>query len=157
MRRVYLLGFNQINNIPIIIDPFELSNPNILVLGTSGGGKSYTIKLLLMREYLEGVDINIIDPQAEYTDLATTFNGKTIRISPDSDSIINPMDLMGQPLEEKKLSLLTFFRVLLGELNEGERAILDDAIDSTYEDIGITKDPKTWARKPPHLRTSTTT
>jgi len=146
-----LLGFNQINNIPIIIDPFELSNPNILVLGTSGGGKSYTIKLLLMREYLEGVDINIIDPQAEYTDLATTFNGKTIRISPDSDSIINPMDLMGQPLEEKKLSLLTFFRVLLGELNEGERAILDDAIDSTYEDIGITKDPKTWARKPPTL------
>ena len=146
-----LLGFNQVNNIPIIIDMFELSNPNILVLGTSGGGKSYTIKLLLMREYLEGVDINIIDPQAEYTDLAVTFNGKTIRISPDSDSIINPLDLMGQPLEEKKLSLLAFFRVLLGELNEGQRAILDDAIDSTYEDQGITKDPKSWARKPPML------
>ncbi|MEA3255381.1 MAG: ATP-binding protein [Candidatus Altiarchaeota archaeon] len=146
-----LIGFNQINNIPIIIDPFELSNPNILVLGTSGGGKSYTIKLLLMREFMEGVDINIIDPQAEYTDLVTTFRGKTIRIAPDSDNIINPFDLMGQPLDEKKLSLLAFFRVLLGELNEGQRAILDDAIDSTYEDAGITKDPKTWSKKPPKL------
>lgn len=146
-----LIGFNQINNIPIIIDPFELSNPNILVLGTSGGGKSYTIKLLLMREFMEGVDINIIDPQAEYSDLVKTFKGKTIRIAPDSDSIINPFDLMGQPLDEKKLSLLAFFRVLLGELNEGQRAILDDAIDSTYEDAGITKDPKTWSKKPPTL------
>ncbi|HDI72764.1 MAG TPA: DUF87 domain-containing protein [Candidatus Altiarchaeales archaeon] len=146
-----LIGFNQINNIPIIIDPFELSNPNILVLGTSGGGKSYTIKLILMREFMEGVDINIIDPQAEYTDLVKTFKGKTIRIAPDSDSIINPFDLMGQPLDEKKLSLLAFFRVLLGELNEGQRAILDDAIDSTYEDAGITKDPKTWSKRPPIL------
>lgn len=146
-----LIGFNQINDIPIIIDPFELSNPNILVLGTSGGGKSYVIKLMLMREFMEGVDINIIDPQAEYTDLAKVFKGKTIRIAPDSDSVINPLDLIGQPLDEKKLSLLAFFRVLLGELNEGQRAILDDAIDSTYEDAGITKDPKTWSKKPPKL------
>ncbi|MBN2250975.1 MAG: ATP-binding protein, partial [Candidatus Altiarchaeota archaeon] len=146
-----LIGFNQINNIPIIVDPFELSNPNILVLGTSGGGKSYTIKLLIMREFLEGVDINIIDPQAEYTDLVQTFKGKTIKIAPDSESVINPMDLMAQALDEKKLSLLAFFRVLLGELTEGQRAILDDAIDGTYEDAGITKDPKTWSKKPPTL------
>ncbi|HIE34227.1 MAG TPA: DUF87 domain-containing protein, partial [Candidatus Altiarchaeales archaeon] len=98
-----LIGFNQINNIPIIIDPFELSNPNIVVLGTSGGGKSYCIKLLLMREFMEGVDINIIDPQAEYTDLVKTFEGKTIRIAPDSDNIINPMDFLGQTYDEKKL------------------------------------------------------
>lgn len=146
-----LIGFNQLNNIPIIIDPFELSNPNILVLGTSGGGKSYCIKLLLMREFMENVDINIIDPQAEYTDLVRVFKGKTIRIAPDSDTIINPFDLTNQTLDEKKLSLLSFFRVLLGELTEGQRAILDDAIDRTYEDVGITKDPRTWVKKPPTL------
>ena len=146
-----LIGFNQINNIPIIIDPFELSNPNILVLGTSGGGKSFGIKLVLMREFIEGVDINIIDPQAEYTDLVRVFKGKTIRIAPDSDTVINPLDLMNQSLDEKKLSLLSFFRVLLGELTEGERAILDDAIDNTYEDAGITKDPRTWTKTPPTL------
>ncbi|MEM4347403.1 MAG: ATP-binding protein [Candidatus Altiarchaeota archaeon] len=146
-----LIGFNQLNNIPIIIDPFELSNPNILVLGTSGGGKSYCIKLLLMREFMENVDINIIDPQAEYTDLVRVFKGKTIRIAPDSDTIINPFDLTNQTLDEKKLSLLSFFRVLLGELTEGQRAILDDAIDRTYEDVGITKDPRTWIKKPPTL------
>ena len=119
-----LIGFNQMNSIPIIIDPFELSNPNILVLGTSGGGKSYSIKLILMREYLEGVDINIIDPQAEYTDLITRFEGRTIRIAPDSDNIINPFDLLGQNLDEKKLSLLAFFRILLGEMDEGMRGIM---------------------------------
>lgn len=146
-----LMGFNEYNSIPIIVDPFELSNPNILVLGTSGGGKSYAIKLILMREFMEGVSINVIDPQGEYTDLMKTFNGKLIRIAPDSESIINPFDLMDQTLEEKKLSLLAFFRVLLGELTEPQRAILDDAIDHTYEDKGITKDPKTWSREPPVL------
>ncbi len=146
-----LIGFNQVNNIPIVMDPFKLSNPNVLVLGTSGGGKSFCIKLMLMREFMEGVDINIIDPQAEYTDLVKRFDGKVIRIAPDSDTVINPMDLMGQNYDEKKLALLSFFRVVMGELNETQRAILDDSIDSTYEDVGITKDPKTWIKKPPVL------
>jgi len=146
-----LIGFNAYNDIPIILDPFELSNPNILVLGTSGGGKSFTIKLMLMREFMEGVDINIIDPQAEYTDLIQVFDGKVIKISPGSDSVINPFDLMDQSLDEKKLSLLAFFRVLLGELTEAQRAILDDAIDHVYEDKGITVDPKTWNKEPPLL------
>ncbi|MBU4436745.1 MAG: ATP-binding protein [Candidatus Altiarchaeota archaeon] len=146
-----LIGFNKRNSIPIIIDPFELSNPNMLVLGTSGGGKSYCIKLMLMREFMESVDINIIDPQAEYTDLIKTFNGKTIKIAPGSNVVINPMDLMGQTLDEKKLSLLAFFRVLMGELKESQRAILDDAIDATYEEIGITTDPRTWSKRPPTL------
>jgi conjugal transfer ATP-binding protein TraC len=146
-----LIGFNEYNSIPIIIDPFQLSNPNILVLGTSGGGKSYAIKLLLMREFMEGVSINIIDPQAEYTDLIRTFNGEIIRIAPDSDSVINPFDMMDQTFDEKKLSLLAFFRCLLGELTEPQRAILDETIDRAYEEKGIGKDPKTWSRQPPLL------
>jgi conjugal transfer ATP-binding protein TraC len=146
-----LIGFNQLNNIPIVMDPFKLSNPNVLVLGTSGGGKSFCIKLMLMREFMEGVDINVIDPQAEYADLVERFEGKVIRIAPNSDTVINPMDLMGQNYDEKKLSLLSFFRVLMGELTETQRAILDDSIDSTYEDAGITKDPRTWSKKPPVL------
>lgn len=146
-----LVGFNAINSIPIIIDPFELSNPNILVLGTSGGGKSYAIKLILMREFMEGVDINVIDPQGEYTDLIKTFNGQIIKIAPGSDSIINPFDLMDQTLDDKKLSLLAFFRVLLGEMTEPQRAILDDTIDRTYEEKGVIKDPKTWSKEPPIL------
>ncbi len=146
-----LLGFNEYNSIPIIVDPFELSNPNILVLGTSGGGKSYAIKLLLMREFMEGVSINVIDPQAEYTDLIRTFNGDVIRIAPGSESVINPFDMMDQTYDEKKLSLLAFFRCLLGELTEPQRAILDETIDRAYEEKGITKDPKTWSMEPPIL------
>ncbi len=146
-----LIGFNEYNSIPIIIDPFRLSNPNMLVLGTSGGGKSYTIKLILMRQFMEGVAINIIDPQAEYTDLVRTFNGEVIKVSPGSDSVINPFDLMDQTFDEKKLSLLAFFRCLMGELTEPQAAILDDTIDRAYEEKGITKDPKTWSKKPPLL------
>lgn len=146
-----LIGFNAMNSIPIIIDPWQLSNPNVLVLGTSGGGKSYTIKLILMREFMEGVSINIIDPQGEYNDLIRTFNGEIIRIAPDSDSVINPFDLTDQTLDEKKLSLLAFFRCVLGELTEPQRAILDETIDRAYEEKGITKDPKTWSREPPVL------
>lgn len=146
-----LIGFNEINSIPIIIDPFELSNPNILVLGTSGGGKSFGIKLFIMRELMEGIDINVIDPQGEYTDLVQTFDGKVIRIAPDSKSVINPFDLLEQTLDEKKLSLLAFFRVLLGELTEAQVAILDEAIEHVYEDKGITDDPKTWSSTPPLL------
>jgi len=133
---------------------YDLQVDNEVFLSGFGGlfiHNSYCIKLMLMREFMEGVDINIIDPQAEYTDLITTFNGKTIKIAPGSDTVINPLDLMGQVLDEKKLSLLAFFRVLMGELNEGQRAILDDAIDSTYEDVGITKDPRTWSKRPPTL------
>ncbi|MFH1722388.1 MAG: ATP-binding protein [Candidatus Altiarchaeota archaeon] len=146
-----LIGFNEFNSIPIIVDPFELNNPNILVLGTSGGGKSYTIKLLLMREFMEGVHINIIDPQSEYSDLVTSFNGKILKIAPGSESVINPFDLMDQTYDEKKLSMLSFFRVLLGELTEEQWAILDESIDHTYEERGITKDPKTWSKEPPTL------
>ncbi|MFH1835807.1 MAG: ATP-binding protein [Methanobacteriota archaeon] len=146
-----LIGFNEINSIPIIIDPFELSNPNILVLGTSGGGKSFGIKLFIMRELMEGTDVNIIDPQAEYSELVNTFDGKVIRIAPDSTSVINPFDLLDQSLDEKKLSLLAFFRVLLGELTEAQAAILDEAIEHVYEDKGITQDPKTWSNTPPLL------
>jgi len=133
---------------------YDLQVDNEVFLSGFGGlfiHNSYCIKLMLMREFMEGVDVNIIDPQAEYTDLVTTFNGKTIKIAPASDTVINPLDLMGQTLDEKKLSLFAFFRVLMGELTEGQRAVLDDAIDSTYEDIGITKDPRTWSKKPPTL------
>jgi len=104
-----------------------------------------------MREFLEGVDINVIDPQAEYSDFAKTFSGESIDISPGSDTVLNPFDLIGQTLDEKKLSLLAFFRVLLGEMDEGARAILDDCIDATYDGVGITKDPKTWSKTPPIL------
>lgn len=133
---------------------YDLEVENEVFLSGVGGlfvHNSYAIKLMLMREFMEGVEINIIDPQAEYTELVNSFKGKTIRIAPDSNTIINPFDLSDQTLDEKKLSLLAFFRVLLGELTEGQRAILDDAIDRTYEDVGITKDPRTWVKRPPTL------
>lgn len=147
-----LFGFNQLNDIPVIIDPFSHPNFNILVLGTSGGGKSFAIKLLAMRQYTAGTDVYIIDPQGEYSEMVKSLGGDVIRISPDSDQIINPMDMMDMTYDEKKLSLYSFFAVMLGgELTEPQRAVLDECIDIAFDEKGITQDPVTWSKKPPKL------
>lgn len=147
-----LFGFNQLNDIPVIIDPFSHPNFNILCLGTSGGGKSFAIKLLAMRQYTAGTDVYIIDPQGEYSEMVKSLGGDIIRISPDSDQVINPMDMMGMTYDEKKLSLYSFFAVMLGgELTEPQKAVLDECIDAAFDKKGITQDPVTWSKKPPKL------
>ncbi|MFH1238390.1 MAG: DUF87 domain-containing protein, partial [archaeon] len=88
------LGLNK-NNIPIIKDIFKLANPNGVVLAQSGGGKSYFCKLLITRYLLNGTKVMVIDPQGEYNSLVSHFDGQRIDLSRDSDTIINPLDLMG--------------------------------------------------------------
>jgi len=147
-----LLGFNRLNDIPVIIDPFAHPNHNILCLGTSGGGKSFCIKLLAMRQYIAGTDVYIIDPQGEYADMVESLGGDVIVIAPDSESVINPLDMMEMTYDEKKLSLYSFFNVMLGEtMSEPMRAVVDECLDKVYEDKGITQDPVTWNQEPPTL------
>jgi len=133
-----LLGLNK-NNLPYIKDVFKLSNANGVVLATSGAGKSYFTKLLLSRLFMGGVDVFIIDPQGEYVPITHQYGGEVITISKDSDSIINPLDLMGHDYLEKRLSLMDIFTIMFGELTEVQKAVLDYAIDLTYAKKGINK------------------
>ncbi len=145
-----LFGVNKTNNIPIILDPYSFANYNGLILGTSGGGKSVTAKLFILRNQLRGVKTMIIDPQGEYVDLTKQYNGQIVEISRNSKTIINPFDLMGQDLGEKMLSLIDLFKIMCGELTEVQKNILDKAIQSIYEQKGIIyNNPETWTRKPP--------
>jgi hypothetical protein len=82
------INLNKINNIPIIPDPFSFANYNGLILGTSGGGKSVTAKLFILRNILRGVKTIMIDPQGEYVDLTKTYNGQLVEIHRESNSII---------------------------------------------------------------------
>lgn len=145
------LGMNK-NNIPIIKDIFKLPNPNGLVLAQSGGGKSYFCKLLITRYLLNGTRVMIIDPQGEYKSLVSHFGGQRIDLSRDSDSMINPLDMMGHDYAEKRLSLIDLMQIMLGKMSDPQKAIIDKAISETYRLKGINDDPSTWNNTPPILQ-----
>ncbi|MFH1364404.1 MAG: DUF87 domain-containing protein, partial [Candidatus Aenigmatarchaeota archaeon] len=132
-----MLGLNK-NKVPFIKDIFGLSNANGVILATSGSGKSYFTKLLISRQLLNNTQILIIDPQAEYLGLTEQVKGELVTISKDSDTIINPLDLMGHEYVEKRLALMDMFRIMFGDLSEIQRSILDKAINETYAKKGIT-------------------
>jgi hypothetical protein len=144
------LGSNK-NGIPIIRDIFKLSNANGICLATSGSGKSYMAKLLISRYLLSGVKVLVIDPQSEYTRLVDKFGGQRINLSADSETMINPLDLMGHEYNEKRLALMDLMPVMLGDLSEPQKSFLDIAITRAYDAKGITKDSKTWGELPPIL------
>jgi len=144
------LGLNK-NGIPIIKDIFSLPNPNGLILAQSGGGKSYFSKLLITRYLLNGTKVMIIDPQGEYKNLVNKFNGQLINLSRESDTMINPLDLMGHDYAEKRLSLMDLMKVMLGDLTEIQKAFIDKALTITYEKKGISYEPDTWVNTPPIL------
>ncbi len=145
-----MFGLNKNNNIPIILDTYKFANYNGLILGTSGAGKSFATKLFILRNQLNGVKTMIIDPQGEYTELTEKHSGQIIKISRNSETIINPFDLMNQDLGEKMLSLMDLMKIMCGDLTEVQKSILDKAINSVYEKKGIiTTNPDTWNKEPP--------
>src|SRR3989338_8626267 len=88
-----LYGVNRHNNSLILFDRFSLQNANMAVFATSGAGKSYAIKLEILRTMMMGVDVIVIDPEMEYKHLADAVGGTYINISLSSESKVNPFDL----------------------------------------------------------------
>ncbi len=147
-----VFGVNADNQIPLVLDPYSFANYNGLILGTSGGGKSFATKLLITRNLMNGVKVMVIDPQGEYNDLVKNYEGQIVEISRDSDSIINPLDLLGQDYGEKMLSLMDLFKIMCGELTEVQKNILDKSLERIYREKGIiASDKKTWNKQPPIL------
>jgi len=144
------LGLNK-NDVPIIKDPFQLVNPNGFILATSGSGKSYAAKLYLRRQWLNGTEISVIDPQGEYNRQIDNLGGQNISFSKDSKECINVLDLMGHDFGEKRLSLMELFQVMLGFMSEVQKGVLDRAITNVYLKKGINADPSTWSKTPPVL------
>lgn len=146
-----LYGINQHNDSLVIFDRFTLENANAVVFGKSGSGKSYMVKLEILRSLMFNTDVIIIDPENEYEALSHAMGGEYIRFSFGSETKINPFDLSldeGE-LNQKILSLHGFFRVVMGKLTPTEDAILDRALILTYKQKGITPDPATQTKEPP--------
>jgi len=152
-----LYGLNEHNDSLIIFDRFTLENANSVVFGKSGGGKSYMVKLEVMRSMMFDAELIIIDPENEYEALTHALGGEYIRFKFGSATKINPFDLallggintQESELSQKILSLHGFFRVVMGKLTPTEDALLDRALILTYKQKGITPDPATHAKEPP--------
>lgn len=150
-----MYGENIQNGSLVIFDRFSLENANEVVFGKSGSGKSYLIKLEVMRQFIFGTEVIIIDPEGEYEELAKTLGGEYVTFKPSEPIKINPFDLSGlyeegeNELGLKILSLHALLKIIMGELNPSDDAILDRALVATYKQKGITTDPKTQTKEPP--------
>lgn len=150
-----MYGVNQQNGSLIIFDRFSLENANEVVLGKSGAGKSYTIKLEIMRQFMLGAEVIVIDPEGEYETLTPALGGEVVEFSSGSAVKINPFDLSDiyeegeNELGLKILSLHGLLKIITGELDAEHDAILDRALIETYRSKGITTDPATQKKQPP--------
>lgn len=154
-----LYGVNRHNNSLVLFDRFSLENANMVVFAKSGSGKSYAIKLEILRYLMQGVDCIIIDPENEYEYLADAVGGAFFKISLTSPNHVNPFDLpLPGPddnpediLRSNVINLVGLMRIMLGGLTPEEDSILDEALTETYaiRDITPESDPKTWANNTP--------
>ncbi|OGE66925.1 hypothetical protein A3H85_01345 [Candidatus Daviesbacteria bacterium RIFCSPLOWO2_02_FULL_40_8] len=144
-----MYGINEHNESLIIFDRFSQENANMVVLASSGSGKSYMVKLETLRSLMFGTEVIIIDPEKEYVSLAQAAGGDYLNFTTTSPIKINPFDLPqdidsnDNVLGQKILSLTAFLKLVLGELTAQESAVLDKALNSTYRLKGITQDPIT--------------
>jgi type IV secretory pathway VirB4 component len=163
-----LYGFNVGSQGLVHWDRFALDNHNSVVLGRSGAGKSYLVKLEALRSLYRGIDIAVVDPEDEYSRLAQAVGGTLVRLGAPGVRV-NPFDLPiatrpdgrrtapADALVRRSLFLHTVLAVLLGDLTAADRAVLDRAITATYHRAGITGDARTWTRPAPILADLTAT
>jgi type IV secretory pathway VirB4 component len=151
-----LYGINEHDGSLIIFDRFTLENANSVILGKSGGGKSFLVKLESLRLLMMGVDVIIIDPENEYKKLSESVGGEFVEFSRSSEYKINPFDLATadpepDELSNKILDLHSLMRVIMGDLTPSQDALLDRAMVLTYREKGITQEPETFKNEPPLL------
>jgi type IV secretory pathway VirB4 component len=136
-------GVNAVSNNLIMADRKRLKNPNGLILGTPGSGKSFSAKREIANAFLTtDDDVIICDPESEYSPLVSRFNGQVVKISPTSSHYINPMDInMNYSEEDSPLALKADFILSLCELIIGgkdglqpvEKTVIDRSIHQIYQ------------------------
>lgn len=141
-----LYGINRHNNSLILFDRFSLQNANTAVFATSGAGKSYAVKLEVLRSLMMGTDVIIIDPEKEYQHLSDAVGGSFINVSLSSENKINPFDLP-RPVGEENTSdiirsavitLKGLIKLMVGDLTPLEDSLVDRALLETYAKKDIT-------------------
>jgi len=157
--RGILYGVNRHNASLVLFDRFSLENYNSVVFAKSGSGKSYAMKLEILRTLMFDTEVIVIDPEREYEFLSQAVGGRYFNISLNSEHHINPFDL-APPREDESaadvlrsniVALVGMFRIMLGGLTPEEDAIIDKAITETYALKDITIDSNFADIEPPLL------
>lgn len=154
-----LYGINRHNGSLVLFDRFSLENYNSIVFAKSGSGKSYAMKLEILRTLMFDTEVMIIDPEREYEYLAQSVGGRYFNISLNSEHHINPFDLPiptedespSEVLRSNIINLVGLFRVMFGGLTPEEDAIVDRAISETYALKDITPNSNFAELEPPLL------
>ena len=145
----------------ILFDRFSLQNANMVVFATSGAGKSYAIKLEVLRSLMFGTEVIIIDPEKEYKYLSDAVGGTYINISLSSESKINPFDLPRPTGDDTRpadiirsavITLKGLMRLMLGELTHQEDSLIDRALLETYAKKDITPEADLAKIEPPIMK-----
>ena len=158
-----LYGVNSHTGGLVIFDRFNsrLPNMNSVILATSGAGKSFTVKLEILRYLLNGVDVIVIDPENEYQALCEKVGGTYVNIATSSQQFLNPFDLppmiedveygKGDLLRSQVMNLVGLIQILIWKLSAEEEALLDKALQNTYALKGFTFDMDDYTGKQPPL------
>ncbi len=155
-----LYGINRHNNGLILFDRFTLENANMVIFAKSGGGKSYAVKLELLRSLMFGTDCIVIDPENEYEALTAAVGGRYLNVSLNSEHHINPFDLPpaisddddGESiLRSAVINLHGLVSLMVGAITPEEDALIDRALLETYALRDITTDISTHQNTPPTL------
>ena len=156
-----LYGINRHNNSLIIFDRFSLENANSVVFAKSGSGKSYAVKLEILRYLMLGTDVIVVDPESEYKALTEAVGGDYLTISLNSENRINPFDI---PRQKKQIesgedllrstisSVHGLINLMVGGLSPEEDALVDKALYETYGLKDITTDPESQKNEPPLMQ-----
>lgn len=152
-----LYGINAHNDSLVIFDRFSLENANMLVLATAGAGKSYAVKLEILRSLMFDTQIIILDPENEYEMVTKAVGGNYISFSANSPHKINPFQI-ARPKEStedemgyKYLFLMSLLKIMIGEMSPMEEATMNRALVLTYRQKNITEDPSTHINEPPRM------
>jgi len=136
------LGRSRATSMPVVVDPFadrHHENANIAVFGHSGAGKTYLLKTLALAAAKAGCQVFVIDPEHEYGPVATRVGGADVQLALGSGRAINVMDLRGLAREESELGpavadTVDLVDAICGGVDEAEKAALEAAIRSAYEE-----------------------
>jgi type IV secretory pathway VirB4 component len=154
-----LYGINRHNNSLVLFDRYSLTNYNSVTFATSGAGKSYALKLEILRSLMFGTEVIVLDPEREYEYLAEATGGRFFNISLSSNHHVNPFDLPPPAPDEDPrdvlrthiIELIGLFRLMLGGLMPEEETLIDLAVQETYALKDITGDTDFREMEPPLL------
>jgi type IV secretory pathway VirB4 component len=135
-----LYGVNATSRSAVVLDRFKMENHNAVVFATSGAGKSYLVKVELVRALLGGTRALVVDPEGEYASILAALGGEVIQVRPGTRTGIDPFrltDASPGALDARIATLTTFISLLAGQVKPRQRGAIEDAIALVYARAGF--------------------